>query len=702
MRLSVELYVDSSDFGSVTPNYERVDFFDFETIELDSSIQNVKDISKVFTDFSQQFTIPASSKNNRIFKHYYNPLLDNGFDGRRKVKSKININGIEYKLGKIRLDGVDLKKNQPYAYRITFFGQLVELKDLIGDDELDDLDLSAYDLDYDATTIKNKLTTQPSTSNHIIAPLITHTQNLFYDSTSSEHSTDNIYYHSGSGHSHHHGVKWNELKYAIRVNKIIEAIETKYGIQFSTDFFKNTSVREFDELFLWLHRKSGAVENLSGSTNSVTRVDVFEDKTTEAFTMLNSTLSVGKLSDPNHIYTDLRLVLGTNSTDLYNLHVFKDGELYYTENDLQGDQNITAVADNLIADDAVGDYEIYIESSFEITFNGVYWIANALNSSDQAISYVIFQHTSGVTFTNSIIFLFTVSSQMPKMKVLDFLSGLFKLFNLTAYYQDDVLQVKTLDDFYSVYNEYDITKYVDSTESSVNTSNFYNDVTFSFKDTKSFLANKFGELNNRDWGEASVSDIISDSSKLSGSEYKVEVPFGHMLYERLTDENTGEQTDVVYGWSVNEDTSSYLGSPLLFYSALINTYNTELLAGISFINSLDADGNPDGHEEIVFVNTPFNEIGTGDLLQLNFNKEISEWSGSIPRTLFTEYYKDYVTNMFDKKNRLTVVKAVLPLRILESIKLSDRIIINSKRFKINKLRVDLTTGQSDLELLTDL
>ena len=61
------------------------------------------------------------------------------------------------------------------------------------------------------------------------------------------------------------------------------------------------------------------------------------------------------------------------------------------------------------------------------------------------------------------------SQQLPKMKVLDFLSGLWKVFNLTAYVQDNgIIKVQKLDDFYSDGVEYDITKYIDVNSSSVN------------------------------------------------------------------------------------------------------------------------------------------------------------------------------------------------------------------------------------------
>ena len=51
---------------------QRVDLFKDETVSLTQTIQNVKDIAKVFTEFTQTFSVPASSVNNKIFEHYYN------------------------------------------------------------------------------------------------------------------------------------------------------------------------------------------------------------------------------------------------------------------------------------------------------------------------------------------------------------------------------------------------------------------------------------------------------------------------------------------------------------------------------------------------------------------------------------------------------------------------------------------------------
>jgi hypothetical protein len=49
----------------------EVDLFKDEVVTVNSSVANVQDISKVFSDFSQSFLVPATPRNNQIFQHWY-------------------------------------------------------------------------------------------------------------------------------------------------------------------------------------------------------------------------------------------------------------------------------------------------------------------------------------------------------------------------------------------------------------------------------------------------------------------------------------------------------------------------------------------------------------------------------------------------------------------------------------------------------
>ena len=63
--LALKLYVADQD-GVLT----QVDLFKDESVTLTQSIQDVRDIEKVFTDFSQTFSVPASKLNNKVFQHF--------------------------------------------------------------------------------------------------------------------------------------------------------------------------------------------------------------------------------------------------------------------------------------------------------------------------------------------------------------------------------------------------------------------------------------------------------------------------------------------------------------------------------------------------------------------------------------------------------------------------------------------------------
>ena len=56
----MELYIYVDDVA------QRVEMFQDEKVSVTSTLQNYSDIGKLFTDYSQSFTIPASPTNNAL------------------------------------------------------------------------------------------------------------------------------------------------------------------------------------------------------------------------------------------------------------------------------------------------------------------------------------------------------------------------------------------------------------------------------------------------------------------------------------------------------------------------------------------------------------------------------------------------------------------------------------------------------------
>ena len=673
---------------------QRADMFDDVNISITDTVKNVKDISKVFTAYSQTFSIPASKVNNKIFKHYYNNDIQDGFDARVLVSASIELNSIPFKNGYIKLEGVDLKNNVAHTYRVTFFGNTITLKELLGDDKLSGLtSLTDLSKTYDAVNVKASLQADPTT-NDVIVPLISHTQRLRYDSSSSANFTGNVAWNTG----HVHGVSYRDLKYAIRLHKIIEAIETRYSITFSNDFFVNTNAPYYN-LFMWLHRKKGKVENLSGLNESL--IDGFAndaDANTNS-SMYDNALELLLYSPTEFIYSDIRLNSTTSSTNPYRISIRKNGVEVANSGDItSGSQAITSVPRDEIEEGAL--YTAYIQSDFSPTFSDIRFEVIKYDYTDPVNP--IF-YTKNYTITNySYIssFEFDITQQIPDMKVIDFLTGLFKMFNLTAYVDKSTNEiiVKTLDSFYSGGSSYDITKYIDVNNSQVNVALPYREINFQHEDTKTFLAAFHQQKFNKTWGKSEYTGSI----KLDGGIYKLKTPFAQMKYERLIDEDDGiTATTVQYGWFVDDNQESYVGKPLLFYPIRQVNQNS-----ISFLNS-ETD-----QDEVDTYNIPSNSVALSSSTSsynMNFYKEYNEYAflntppdTGFTNTLFQAYYRNYITSVFSASNRITKVSAYLPLRILYKYTLADRFVISDKSYKINSIETDFYTGKSEIELLIDI
>jgi hypothetical protein len=667
---TIQLYIEG----------QRVDMFKDESVSLTQSIQNVRDIAKVFTDFSKTFTLPASKTNNKIFKHYYNFSIENGFDARTKKDAIIELNHLPFRDGKIKLEGVDLKNNVPYAYRITFFGSTVVLKDLLGEDTLASLDLSALNKVYSPSLIQTSLQSDPST-NDVIVPLITHTRRLFYDSTSGHSHDDqfsgNLYYTTGGG-PHNHGVLWSDLKYAIRVAKVVEAIESKYGINFSDDFFTSSNLPYYN-LFLWLHRKKGSVENLGGLPSSL--VNGFSNGI-DAYSSMSGGSRLNILTSPSNII-NYELVLTPATSDVYRVSVRENGIEVYNSGNISG-----SFSENNFLPLGIknAEYTVYIESESSINFTLVEW----------TISYKLFPDDSVYTgsFNYVAIFTFDISQQIPDMKVIDFVTGIFRTFNLTAFVDKitNEIVVKTLDSFYSIGSSYDISKYIVSDSNSVNLALPFREINLEFEDTETILAKQHNQLAGKIWAKES----FTSGQKLDGEIYNIKLPFSKVKYERLINIDGGAATTIQYGFFVDDNQDGYLGKPLLFYP-IRQTGGTQLSFRTTETTKV----------ALTTYNIPSNSLSlnsTTSKANINFFAEVNEYTGTtdFTDTLFNVYYKNYIVSVFDKSNRLTKVTTYLPLSILLKYTLADRFVIKGNSYKINSINTNLETGKSELELLNDL
>lgn len=664
---------------------ERVDLFQDESVSITQTIKNVKDIEKVFTPFTRDFSLPASPTNNRIFKHYYNYDIVGGFDARVRVDARLEINYLPFKDGKLKLNGVDLKDGRPYAYKVSFFGNTIDLKDILGEDKLSDLPSLDEDLDYDAVTVKTKLTTPVDANTEYTIPLLTATQRLYYNTDPTQ-----IYLDSGNlvySATTRQGVRFDELKYAVRLDKIISAIETDYSITFrSNSFFKNTTYySDINNLYMWCHRKKGKLNIEGGALNQVTFTN---DGNTGSY-ISNNKVGVD-------VSTGLSLVFKTtanSSAFLYDIVIKKDAAVVQTANKVTGSYSLG------VLDFDLGDeFEVLIATYEDgADFSQLQW---EFKWEDVPNAQIVTETYNATSTQFSSAYKFNIKEQMPEMKIIDFLSGLFKMFNLLAYVENDEIQVLPYNDYYAEFNRdgsarretYDITKYVDPSESQVDVVLPYKEIDFKYQDTNTLLAAQHEqEISDTAWGQLDYKDT---SAELSGSIYTVEPPFSHIKFEALANEfDTANNLGIQVGYYVDDNEEAYLGAPAIFYVHTPTSTKTISFAKRNSYEELDISGG---------INCPINSLGETALSNnIHFRSELSEslTPVELTETLFKRFYQTYIEEIFAINRRLSKVTAYLPVSTQVNLELWDRIRIGDREFKINSMTTNLKDGRTEFELI---
>tara|TARA_Y100000401_G_scaffold68001_1_gene54479 strand:- start:1719 stop:3788 length:2070 start_codon:yes stop_codon:yes gene_type:complete len=677
MRREVQLYIQDT----------RVDLFQDESISITDSIQNVSDISKVFTPFSKQFNLPASQVNNKLFKHYYNFDITGGFDARFRVNARIEINHVPFKVGQIRLDGVSMKNNQPHTYKIIFFGKPSDLKDIFGDEDLNSLNpLTTYDISYsnsdflqafkvglqstgvDATNTGNR---------NIVVPLIL-LENFYTYNTGSTNQLHNVNF----------PVLQTDLKPAIKLKRIIEAIQTQYDITFNMadegsikTFFGSDM---FDELYLWLHREKSPISapETDPPTFGVDTTTKNKKLTFADFTYASGSgdvLTANKLVVASGDTYGLRLVLDPSVTNNTGEIIIKDKTtnelLFYRENvPFSSSTNLSAPLMNITSgnlDSRTYDLEFRINCQTSVNFGALSaGLVITKNSS------TIHNYSNSAFSLGSNIF---IQDYIPKMKVLDFITGLFKMFNLVAYTKrdSDTIYVQTFDDYMTLGTSRDITRYVNIAESTIDRPVPYNQVNFKYSSPVTQTSLRYLNQFSQVFGDLNY----SAPEKYDGQAFNQEVPFERsVLINQQT--SAGVTTGNIIGWWVDDAGKTTLGKPYIFFNRVVDSSSNT-------ITSLN----------LTAYNAPSN-VSSDENHTLNFGAEYDEFNGDVnTNSLFSRFYQQYIVQTFNQNGRIIKVSANLPISFVLNYSVNDIIVINAQEYYINSIQTDITTGKSQLELI---
>ena len=682
----VQIYIE----GNVVGDYEQIELFNDEKIIVNSSIQNLQDISKVFTDFSQSFTIPASPTNNRIMHHFYESDIDIDTDANGvplwnpnvRRNAFIEIDFTPFRSGKIALEKANIVNGKVESYTIGFYGSVINLKDKFGKDKLSDLDLSFLDIPYTFNNVRD-IIKGISSYTSIKFPLISSKRLWSYGNS----TTTDISINGGA-------INYTELFPALKISSILAAIENKYVLNFTGNFLLNN---RFTNAYLWCKNTetfsvtTGDVSLSIGSYNKQDGLTTIYNQTTDDGTVYMNNVNGVKDSIVirNHNgangTSNTRTLLQCNvvsvtsaslEIDLYNNDIFVrtiNGNTN-TWNDLINVPNSQITT---------GRYSVKVRTSTPLIGQIRLYLEQPYNGS-RVLQYNLYG-TTNETWSAKISF----NKYMPEMTIEDFFTSLLKTFNLTCYgVNTNTFKLEPLDDFYSRGALVDITENVITDSIEIKKALIFKTLNFEHAKSENFLNVEYYEENKktREYGDARITFENYDEG-----EYNIKTGFSDMLQTELT-------TNLQVGYSLGKFPSyeAQTPQPLLLYS-------DTTITGVSFKLT-----NGSGAYETITQYVPMGAETTsnGKKYSLHFSSEISNFASERNNkiniySLYETYYASYLANLYNPKCRLTTINTIFPISLLTNLKLYDRVIVKDKRYLINDIKSDITSGECTLNLIND-
>ena len=725
--VALYIYIDELIDDVITPVAHRIELFKDEDINITSSIQNFRDLGKIFTDYSKSFTIPASTVNNKILKHWYNSEVgstsldsvtnvDGAFDHRISYYGFIEIDTIPFRYGKFLLKGSSKKDNKIESYNIVFTGNLVQLKDRFKDDKLnslstiiDDIKISLYaeqNHSWELSEVESRVTTGGSYD--VMYPVIGTARRLMLNSGGADDISTTL------GRLH-----FDELFPALRVSKILEYIQTAYGITFQGAFINSQT---FTKLFLYLKNQDKLIiksEKIMVDFDTKWDYTRFSEIWHPEFgiiddhaypysdlNLINNTVTLGNnITSPPFVFPNtadtiwyksrfLELLIYTDSVNPYNLYVYNNGLLYCTFENLFGNTGNAIFQPTNIggAANAIYNFTFYISSDTGVTFTTTIFERCELNSYLAPGSSLDLLHTeyqirqgfsSAQTTTSSI----DIQTFIPDITVEAFVSGLIKMFNLMVIPTSETsFYLQPLNEYYADGKNWDLTKYVVPENISIDAPQLYKKVEFKYDKSPNILNENFRGLYNKEYGDLN----FENKNSAFAETYTVALPFEDFMFERETDTNFLTATI----W--NKDSKPYVPKPSLLYLNGLEEVIPSIKIGDNSITHTITNYNRFSNE-LALASSDF-----GYIQSLNWGAEISAWYLNICFIgLYEKFYSNYIENLFNQRARVLKLKTILPNSVLCFLKLKDKIIVSNKRYIINTMTPNLTNGETSFELILD-
>lgn len=693
--------------STLVENDGVLDMFKDESITIKQSVKDMKDPKKLFTDFSRAFSVPATKKNNRIFKHYYNIDIVDGLDSRALMPCKLFLGGSVYKDGNLTVESVKMYRGKPMQWNLRFVGLLSELSKMFGSQELTEIGLEEYNI----PNFNPQSEFSTAAMDTVTFPLASKSGRYIVHSSDSQYAQDlentkNIRFTNSTRQEGIYGVTSEDIVGALRVGNILDNIAEHYNIEF-TGCFTRDYVRD---LYLWMHKpdKDREGEPIVRSVESLN----WGSQPSGGVSVTTRSVVVGQVFNDKSYYIRAKATF-TGDAKV----IIKHNGTAVVEQEQSGQWTQTIYCE--YGNGSEGTYTFEIQHPDSATSTATFTVEVVENDLYLPFGEIVEEplssttHTATDSFTLSSTVGYQINEHIPQMKVMDFLTSLFKMFNVVAEvtkeYGDTNPNARNQDDYYNIHTEHfdrfmsrgqekDFTKYIDNREHLVRKPNLFSALRFGFSKPKTAMEQGFLKVNGRPYGELKYQVLSAEGDRLIGDEYKMDVKNQRIPLERLYNVLDNSVTPLVYTQFGDLKGSEQTTDPKFTYVASV-TGGT----GIAYDN-----GGPVAN--VVNYCLPSNVYAGGDTpssvldaqeLGLYFGEELNEHavnSSVVGLGLVNNFYRGLLSMIFDEDKRRVTMQGQIPTGQLLNLKMSDVLRIGNNVYNINSVDTNYLTGLSNLEL----
>tara|TARA_R110000751_G_scaffold109566_1_gene206806 strand:- start:1226 stop:3808 length:2583 start_codon:yes stop_codon:yes gene_type:complete len=700
--LELKVYDDSG-------NEYFLDIYKNDPINLKYQYTDVEKIQTAVGSFTQSFRVPATQPNVDFFGTFFNANTQGGFNAKRKNKAELSVNTVPIISGFIQLKQVFLSAENYADFQLVFFGDNVDFARSIGDSELKDLDLSAYN---HALTYANFTAGQAGTLNsgnvrHCLFDKARNWTNIWPTTTLISLETP---------------VELSDLVPILRTRAIVEAIFSEAGFTLDSNFF---SAAAFDDVYTPMF--NGSPFPLASEPYSETKFNVGLSAT-ESLVFTES----GQVITPNNLVDS-----GGNFYDPLSLYNTTTNKFTPT---ISGSYNISlsAFVTNTTGSGITVQLCLYNETDGEIVGYIFDFSTMVIGSSSQLEGSSIRNLSSSKSYNIGVLFLqngggtvdlktlaggttfrldglaypdggqtVDMANNAPNIKQIDYILGLQKMFNL-VFIHDKLdpkkITVEPFNDYNTGGTVKDWSDYVDYSKDVVlkpTTDIQFKDYEFTYSEGEDFVAKIYQDGGGRVYGRYLIEDGEND---FSTSELKITSQF-----QPLTIAPIGNMRPGVNIHKPINDKGEIITKPkaMVGYFSKLDTYdattNPNNLGGL-FIND---NGTSQTVQQFPYLGHYSAALPDVEDKDLNFGPEIPTHpiEASPADNLFKVYWQKFVEQLYSTEARIMECHLYLTSAQIADFEFNDQIWVKDSYWRVLSLNYspnsDTTVKAKLIKILGD-